>query len=392
MKTKLEQFGQKFIYVILIIWLSTEVLFDSNIEKLFIWEKNDANDFMAVFVLVLLVLQIIVFQKYNFEEMVVIGSITAFIALATINSNHKTMMSTWIFIVAAKHLNIDKAIKVSYFVQLMMVIAVIYMFYIGMIDETVMYRGSILRHSLGFTHPNQLGIRLFQMMICHCYIRRNKINIIDLGLILGVAWFIKKVADSKTSYYALIILFVLVLVEEAIKRFDRGYTLFAKTMVAIYVVANIASIILSVVNISGIPFLRSMDKMMSTRFSQCHRTYKYYGISLFGKDIQVLVKRHIIGWFYHFWLDNAYMAILLRYGIIVFLIFSILYLMTMMYLFQTRQYTLLAILALYAVYGIMENNFFSMSQNYFLLLMASPIYYRKAEYLLFKKRRLRLTW
>jgi hypothetical protein len=66
MRTKLEQFGEKFIYVILVFWLSTEIIFNSNIEYFFAWKKDDANDFCALFFLVLLLLQIVLFQQYSF--------------------------------------------------------------------------------------------------------------------------------------------------------------------------------------------------------------------------------------------------------------------------------------------------------------------------------------
>jgi len=67
-------------------------------------------------------------------------------------------------------------------------------------------------------------------------------------------------------------------------------------------------------------------------------------------------------------------AILLRYGIIVFILFSVLYIVTMRYLLKTRNYFLIMILCLYAIYGIMENTFFSMTQNIFLLALAAPIF------------------
>ena len=70
------------------------------------------------------------------------------------------------------------------------------------------------------------------------------------------------------------------------------------------------------------------------------------------------------------------MSILLRYGPIVFILFTVLYVSTMIMLKKMQQYVLVEILCLYAIYGIMENNFFSMSQNLFLLLLSYPIYKR----------------
>ncbi|MBQ6587458.1 MAG: hypothetical protein IJI01_02125 [Butyrivibrio sp.] len=392
MKTKLEQFGQKFIYIILAIWLSTEVLFNSNIQHFFIWEKSVANDFMNILVLVLLILQVVVFQKYTFKEMVLIFAISLPIILATLNSNSKTMMSTWIFIIAVKYIDLDKTIKISYIVQGLMTLLVIYMYYAVIIEETVTYRGSLLRHSLGFIHPNQLGVRVFLLIICHCYLRRNRIGILEYIIVSLGAWVVKRVADSKTAFYALVILLVLLLVYGIAKRFDNGKEIFSNSMIMIFFAANIISISLSVFNIMSNDLLKKIDIYMSRRFSQCHRTYQYYGLSIFGKDIQLLVKRNIVSPIYHFWLDNAYMAILLRYGIVVFFIFMGLYLSTMIYLRETGECKLLMIPALYSIYGIMENNFFSMSQNFFLILLSYSIYRSNVGLALRSRKKIKFTW
>ena len=61
---KREEFGKKFIYFILALWMATEVIFNSTIEYVFMWKKDDLNTVMAYVVLFLLLFQIILFQTY----------------------------------------------------------------------------------------------------------------------------------------------------------------------------------------------------------------------------------------------------------------------------------------------------------------------------------------
>ena len=61
---KREEFGKKFIYLILALWMATEVIFNSTIEYVFMWKKDDLNTVMAYVVLFLLLFQIILFQTY----------------------------------------------------------------------------------------------------------------------------------------------------------------------------------------------------------------------------------------------------------------------------------------------------------------------------------------
>ena len=286
------------------------------------------------------------------------------------------MMSTWVFVVASKYIDMDKIAKISYYTELLMTLAVFYLFFNGFIEEYTMYRGSILRHSLGFSHPNQLRIRIFLLVVCRCYIRRKKFNFFDSGIIIAAAYFVYRVANSKTSYYALTILAVIMIFHALMGKFGGNFDKWSNLLITGAILSNVSSLLFSLKDIRKVEQISKFDRIMSRRFSQCYRTFKYYGIKLFGQDVQLIVNRPGVGKHYHFWLDNAYMSILLRYGPIVFILFTVLYVSTMIMLKKMQQYVLVEILCLYAIYGIMENNFFSMSQNLFLLLLSYPIYKR----------------
>lgn len=374
---KREAFGQKFIYFILILWFSTEVLFNSTLDRIFIWKISELNDTLAYIILGLLVAQIVFFQKYQIKEFALIAIVTLPVIIATLNSGHNTMMSTWIFVVASKYIDMDKIAKVSYYTELLMTLAVFYLFFNGFIEEYVTYRGLVLRHSLGFSHPNQLGIRVFLLIVCRCYIRRKKFNFFDCGIIIAAAYFVYRVANSKTSYYALTILAVIMIFHATVEKIGGNFDKWSNLLIAGAIISNISSLLFSLKDIRKVALINKFDRIMSRRFSECHRIFKYYGIKLFGQDVQIIVNRPGVGKHYHFWLDNAYMSILLRYGPIVFILFTVLYVSAMIMLKRMQQYVLVEILCLYAIYGIMETNFFSMSQNLFLLLLSYPIYKRE---------------
>ena len=371
---KREEFGEIFIYFILVFWMSTEVIINTTIEYVFVWKREELNNILAYIILVLLLIQIAFFQNYQLKEIITIGAITGLVVLVTLNSDYNALITTWIFIVASKNIDFDKFIELTYYTQLIMFIVVIYMFLNNYIQDFCIYRDNLLRHSLGFSHPNQLGIRVFLLMVSRCYCRRNKLNAIDIAIVIAAAFSVNKIANSKTSYYALLILAIISVIYVALIHMGSDMAAFSNILILIAITANVGSIVLSTNNIKKIPMLRSFDMLMSKRFSQCYRTMNYYGISLFGQEVKLLVKRPALGTFYHFWLDNAYMAILLRYGVLMFLVFSYLYLVAMVYLKRSEQYYLLGIMSLYSIYGIMENNYFSISQNLFLIVLSFPIY------------------
>jgi hypothetical protein len=75
-----------------------------------------------------------------------------------------------------------------------------------------------------------------------------------------------------------------------------------------------------------------------------------------------------------FYIDTSYVAILVRYGIGVYLIFSILYIVAMIYCLKKNNHFMVIVLSMYAIYGIMENSFFAITQNFFLIALSFPLY------------------
>lgn len=369
--------SEYYFYFIFAIWFGTEILFNTTIKKIFDYSLTELNDGMAILVLIFLVIQIVFVQDYSINEVLKISLLSLIFALATVRSNHKTFISMWLFVIAAKYVDLDKVAKIAYGLLTTIIVAVLWMVDQGYIEDVTINRGETLRHSLGFSHPNQLGLRIFQLALCRLFIRRNKLNWIDyiITAILGLIVFF--VPNSQASFYSTIILLFMIIIYQLTWDKFSWKELISKILLLVIVLTNVFSVVLSLINVRKYPILRNIDKVLSYRFSHCYRTYRYYGLSLLGTDVKSIVSKPVIGVYYHFWLDNAYMAILLRYGIIVYLLFSIIYCLTALKLKNQNQYFTLFIYALFSIYGIMEYNFFSLSHNMFLIALASLLYNRQ---------------
>ena len=378
MDTIRKQFSEYYMYITVVIWFSSEVILNTTLEKVFYWKSDDVNDFIARLCLVLLSIQIFVLQKYKPWEIIVIGVISIPIIIGTINSNHNMMVATWMFIVASKYVDFEKVSKVIYIVLIVTIPLVLYLNYIGVIDDRVIYRGNIIRHSLGFAHPNWLGVRIFQLVLLHCYLRRSKLGVFDYLIIIAGAIFVKKVPNCQTAYIALLVFLTMLLIYRVVDLVNQGKEKYIKYTIVMAACANFFSVILSTIDVRKNVYLNFIDNLMSRRFLWCYKTYKYYGWSLFGQNIEIWWRK--MGVMYpRFYLDNAYMSILLRYGVFVYVIFTSIYLYTMVRCLRMKNYILVIILAMYSIYGIMENSFFSMTQNIFLIAIASSLYSLKLE-------------
>ena len=137
------------------------------------------SDVVTWLVFALLMFQIVFFQSYKKREVIIIVVITIPIIIATVLSGQRTMMSAWMFIVASKNVDLDDVIRTAYRILLVMLPAIMLLCLLGFIDNRVLMRGSVQRYSFGFSHPNQLGLRVFQLMACHCYVHRNNLKEIN---------------------------------------------------------------------------------------------------------------------------------------------------------------------------------------------------------------------
>lgn len=373
-------FKKNFYMFIFFLWYSTTILFTTNLKIIFGIPVTTINSVVDMIILVFLMIQITLFQTYKKREIIIIMGITVPIVVATVLSGQNTLLSSWIFIVAAKNTDLDRIINAAYKILFIMIPTIALLCLFGFIDERTMLRGDNLRFSLGFLHPNHLGMRVFQLMSCHCYINRNKLGVFDYLFIVISIIFAIKVPNSQTAYVCLIVFLIVLLGYKYVTNQKEIMTeMYAKSLLIGALLLNILSIILSHIDINRNIVLSKIDKWMSMRFSACHKVWQIYGVSFLGQRVYVLEEeRKRMGITIPLWLDNAYINMLLRYGVLVFLIFSIGYLYLIRKMIKQKKYVLVIILFLYSLYGTMEPALYMITHNIFLIAF-SDILYNKCE-------------
>ena len=359
-----------------VFWYSTEIVFNTTLKTILGIGVERISNAVSYLIFALLMVQIVLFQAYKKRELVIIAGITLPIIIATLLSGNRILLSAWMFIVAAKNSSFDRIIHIAYRILLIMLPIVVLTCRLGLIEDNTMMRGNIQRFSLGFLHPNQLGLRVFQLILCNCYVNREKFGLLNYSYIILAIIFTIKVPNSQTAYIGLIVFLMLLIVyrymESQKQILMKWYT---KGLVVGAILLNVMSITLSFIDVNRNSILRQMDKWMSARFSWGHKVWQMYGISLLGKKIYIYEEEvRLIGLTNRLWLDNAYLSILLRYGILVFLIFSVSYICLMRKMIDRRQVIVAIILFLYALYGIMETGLYMITHNIFLIAFADLLY------------------
>ena len=367
---------KNFFLYIFTFWYGTEIIFNSTLFDMQSGVYDRINIIATWLVFGLLMMQIVFFQSYTRRELMVIVSVTLPMVAATVLSGQRTILSAWMFIVAAKNIDLDSVIQRAYKILLILTPTIMILCVLGVIENKMLLRGNIPRYALGFLHPNQLGLRVFQLIVCHCYVHKGALRKHNYFYILFSIFFLVRIPNSKTAYIVTIFFLVLLLLYRYIEgRKAELIGLYEKGIFYGALCFNLFSIILSYIDVNKNFVLAKIDDWMSSRFSFCHIVWGLYKVTVFGQRIYVTEEeRSLAGIRSRLWLDNAYVSALLRYGILVFLIFSIGYLCLIRAALLQKQYMLAIILFLYALYGVMENGLYMITHNIFLITFSTLLY------------------
>lgn len=350
-------------------WYATEVFLGVNLEMVADISIHLLSELQAVVTLGLLAIQIAWFQEYTRREFFCIAGVSLLLLVTMLTSDIRSLFSAWLFIVAAKNSDFEKCVQIAYKILIVTVIAVVLLYLCRVIPDPMIYRGDVWRPSFGFTHPNTFGMRVFQLMACHCYLKRERFRWWDGALLLVLAGFIYAVPNSQTATVGLLFIFVVMLGVRLKVKISTWWA------IALTVCLPVVSIAMSFIDVKNYPILARVDRLLSSRFSNAHKVWQMYGVRWFGNRIYVSAQeRALVGIEERLWLDNAYCYIMLRYGIVVLFLFMIGYLYMMYWHGKHGNGLLVCYLFLFAIYGVEEIYLQMLSYNIFLLAMAPALY------------------
>lgn len=363
-------------YLIFILWNVVENLAITTFDNILGIKVSTINAINAFLILALLMLQIVFCQRYTLRQIVIILSITVPVVVSTLFSDINYILSAWMFIVASQNSDINKIVRIAYKILLCIMPIVLLSCVCGIIPDYTIYRGEVLRHSLGYIHPNVLGMKVFQAVIYHVFLHNGKENRFTNLIVVFIAIiFVYYVPNSQTPVVLLGGLLFLLSIYYLTKKYTLFMSIFGWVMIAAALIFNVGSVIFSIIGTDSHRILQILNRLMSTRLSQSHRVFLIYGSSLWGQKVYITeAERSSAGLSGFFYLDNTYMILLIKFGIVIYIIFSVVYLAMMIKLFKEKRYIMLIIYFVYSLYGIMEPSMYRFSYNTMLLLLGELLY------------------
>lgn len=327
-------------------------------------------EIIRIFILIKLLIQ---FDK---RTMFAFALITIAILTSYFSKGGWVSECIWL-ICGMKKVNIKKFVKYLFFSNLIGTLTIIILSYSGVINDLILYRGAMARHSMGFNHPNAFGARILQLASMYLFLKKDTIKKKDCILTLVLAMIILSVADSLTSFFLMIILsfgvfFISILNKRNIKLkkiFERIFLKFGKVFWIIPIIA--VSVTVLSLNVS-----KYFGGNLLSRILQARYYFDYYGLSFFGTQLETnnTIENFNLQFSKLYTLDNGYIYLLLGYGVISFSLFVVGNVFLSKKLFAKKDYVSALVIVIYSIYGLFETMMIRYTYNFSLLLLAELLW------------------
>ena len=188
-----------FCYIMIIINCTcSKVIFLSNLIKY--------NRIIILYVLLIMI--IMQSRKYKKKSLIIILLLIISNIITLYISKEADLMLTLLLIVCAKNIEPQEFIKKGLTAKLIITLLVILCYKFGLAKNVIMYRDNgLIRNSLGFSHPNRLGMLIFSMCCDFIFLHYNNYSIKDYIVLIVSLIICTKVCDSRSSQIGILALF-----------------------------------------------------------------------------------------------------------------------------------------------------------------------------------------
>lgn len=226
------------------------------------------------------------------------------------------------FLLIMGDIEIKKLVKVSFYTQLILLFATIIFYKLGVITSVDIYREGVIRHSLGFSHPNLLGVITMCLTSGFLYIYNSRINLIGYLLIIIINLFAYNLTLSRSAIFCSLLIILVSMLFKYSKILDNKSLRFI-LIISIPIIFFINIYLPFSFNNSNFYFL--LDKVFTGRLLQGHYYVHEYGMTIFGQpiaDVSNIINSSL--WIEKWVLDSSYLRILLQEGLLIFIaVFSL---------------------------------------------------------------------
>lgn len=317
----------------------------------------------------------LILTDYNKKEVLLMASVMALLGYVFYRTREKALIITAISIFACKGVNIRKILKYTFFVYIIGMCITISLVLLGKIPGEIhsLPKGGI-RYNIndfGFSHPNSAYGHVLMIAFMAVVVWENKLRWYHYSIMTVVMIFAYKVFFSRAGLLIYLLMCVALAVFNIVKNWKLKKA-FGFLLVLLPLGTAVTSYVLAVLYPQNIPFVNKLDTLVTGRIELSAKALESVGLSWFGTVEKPWVGRYFI--------DNAYLNVLLGCGIIVCAVCVISYIIMCYYYWQNEQhYYVLIVLGIVSIYLFMEYAPVNVTWNPILLFMAGSLFNNRGQ-------------
>ena len=329
--------------------------------------------------LLLIVIKILFFDEFKIKRFIVPGILACFFAAVAYYSSYRVLLEYLIIVMGFRNVNYKKILILFMSTCSVSLLATIICCKVGLIENVITYRSSgTMRQSLGILYSTDLAAFFFYLFAAYLCLDSHmpniRIIIVSIVTCIGV-YFLYTITDARLDCISIVGVLIATMIVSIIDRRIFDFTIVKVLIKNIFIICSISIILLTIFYNSDIPQLKKIDSMISTRLAVGKKIYDKYGIQLFGQHIE----EHGAGgtqadkgkYKYEF-IDCSYLKIIMKYGIISFIIISFFSVALTHRLYNKEKYKMMTVFIFIMINSMIAHHYTEIVYNFMiLLLMAS---------------------
>ena len=297
--------------------------------------------------------------KMSMSAIVGMSIFSALVAVTAMSSDTRTLLKLPFLFLAFSNVKFCKTVDFDLKCRSILLLLIFVLSLAGLNGNTVLeYRGGLMRNSFGVGHPNSFAFELSVICADLFYLtcwgketKRKKIVPIIVSLVFLV--FNYFFVGSRTNIILTTMLLVVYVFKDKVRIRSGIVKFLLKNMFLICLLISFVGVLVFRLDL---PISHMLNTALSRRLEYESFAFSRYGVALFGHSINITV-------------DNAYLGMLLRYGIILTICVGLMYYLTISKLISGKQKLLLMFFVVFMLYGLSETPIYSPGKSPFVLLL-----------------------
>lgn len=275
----------------------------------------------------------------------------------------------FVFAFCGRNISFDKIAKVCLFTSSLLLGFVILSSYVGIIKNYVENYDGRYREYLGFLYPLYPAAHMSNITSLTIYLKRKSIDWKAVSvLLLANIWIFAK-TNSRLSFGLSILTICLALVFQYVPKVLNNKML-QSGMKIVFVVSSCTSLVCTLLYSEKNIILQKLNTFLGNRLYFGKRSLFQFGVSFLGKSNiewvgNGLDKNGIEPVGESLYVDNLYIQVMQKFGIIFVVLVLILLTIAMIKIVEQKKYILAFILTMIAIHCIIDDLFMAISYNPF---------------------------